>query len=71
MTQITVAACDYLRTQGLQYAQVLRSSGVDVIEVILPGVPHNFTLAINANVTKAWLEKQVDVFKAAFEDLAA
>ncbi|KIW99742.1 uncharacterized protein Z518_11155 [Rhinocladiella mackenziei CBS 650.93] len=70
-THITVAACDYLMAQGLAYAQLLRSFGVEVTEDILPGVPHGFTFAVNAEVTKAWLERQVDLFAAVFESRSA
>lgn len=66
-TLITIAACDVLRAQGLAYAQLLRSSGVQVTEDILRGVPHSFTFALNANVTKNWLERQIDAFEAAFD----
>ena len=65
-THVTVAACDYLNLQGLAYAQHLRSSGVKVSEEILPGVPHGFTFPVNANVSKRWLERQIDAFARAF-----
>jgi acetyl esterase/lipase len=64
---ITVAACDFLRSQGQAYAELLRFSGVQVEEDILPGVPHTFTFAMNANVTKGWLERQVSAFAEAFQ----
>jgi acetyl esterase/lipase len=67
-THVTVAACDLLKIQGLAYAQHLRSAGVSVIEEVLPGVPHGFTFPVNAEVTKAWLERQTDAFAAAFAD---
>jgi acetyl esterase/lipase len=65
-TNITVAACDYLRPQGQAYAEALRLAGVKVTEDILPGVPHGFTFAPNADVTKRWLERQVESFATAF-----
>ncbi|KAF7558988.1 hypothetical protein G7046_g5165 [Stylonectria norvegica] len=65
-THVTVAACDALRVQGQAYAALLRHSGVCVTEEILPGVPHMFTLPMNAKVTRGWLEKQVDLFMEAF-----
>ncbi|VUC23414.1 unnamed protein product [Clonostachys rosea] len=65
-TCITVAACDGLRAQGQAYATLLRSFGVDVSENVLPGVPHMFTLPVNATVTKRWHERQVEEFAQAF-----
>ena len=65
-THITVAACDHLKYQDLAYAQHLRSFGVEVSEEILPGVPHGFTFPLKAEVAKKWLERQVDMFAAAF-----
>ncbi|CAG9998470.1 unnamed protein product [Clonostachys byssicola] len=65
-TSITVAACDGLRAQGQAYATLLRSFGVDVSEQVLPGVPHGFTMPVNATVTKLWHEKQVEEFAQAF-----
>ena len=66
-THITVAACDYLRPQGQAYAEKLRLAGVRVTEDILPGVPHGFTFALNAKVTRAWLERQVAYFADALK----
>lgn len=65
-TSITVAACDGLRAQGQAYATLLRSFGVEVSEQVLPGVPHGFTMPVNATVTKRWHEKQVEEFAQAF-----
>ncbi|CAH0020336.1 unnamed protein product [Clonostachys rhizophaga] len=65
-TSITVAACDGLRAQGQAYATLLRSFGVEVSEQVLPGVPHGFTMPVNATVTKLWHEKQVEEFAQAF-----
>ena len=65
-TIVTVAACDSLRAQGLAYAQLLRSSGVQVTEDVLAGAPHMFTLPTNAEVTKRWTERQVKGFGEAF-----
>ncbi|KAH8901173.1 alpha/beta-hydrolase [Thozetella sp. PMI_491] len=65
-TYITVAACDFLRSQGQAYAELLRSSGVQVEEDILPGVPHTFTFSLNTNVAQGWLERQVAAFAKAF-----
>lgn len=67
-TLVTVAACDHLKIQGLAYAQLLRSSGSKVTEEILPGVPHGFTVAVNAKATRNWVERQVEHFAAAFDD---
>ena len=65
-TNITVAACDYLRPQGQAYAELLRRVGVDVTEDILAGVPHGFTFAANAKVTRSWVERQIESFAEAF-----
>lgn len=70
-THVTVAACDLLRNQGLAYAQLLRMAAVEVEEEILPGVPHGFNLAMNADVPKRWLENQVGVYAKAFEEEVA
>ena len=67
-THFTVAACDLLKFQDLAYAQHLRTSGVKVTEEILPGVPHGFTFPLNAKVTLGWLERQVSLLAAVFED---
>jgi acetyl esterase/lipase len=66
-TLITIAACDFLRPQGLKYAQLLRSSNVQVDEDILRGVPHGFTFALNADMVKSWFERQIDAFASAFD----
>lgn len=65
---VTVAACDHLRTQGLAYAELLRSCGVKVTEEVLPGVPHGFTFPMNADIPRRWVERQVDIFMSAFEE---
>ncbi|TAQ88657.1 hypothetical protein B7494_g3009 [Chlorociboria aeruginascens] len=65
-TRITTAACDHLRAQGQAYAELLRFHGVRVTEDVLPGVPHGFTLALNATVAKEWVEREVDSFAAEF-----
>ncbi|KAK5233018.1 hypothetical protein LTR47_005882 [Exophiala xenobiotica] len=66
-TLITIAACDFLRPQGLKYAQLLRSSNVQVDEDVLRGVPHGFTFALNADMVKSWFERQIDAFASAFD----
>ncbi|KEF61324.1 uncharacterized protein A1O9_02889 [Exophiala aquamarina CBS 119918] len=65
-TLMTIAGCDFLRPQGLKYAQFLRSSGVQVEEDILPGVPHGFTFALNSELVTSWFERQVEAFRNAF-----
>lgn len=65
-TYITVAGCDSLRAQGQAYAELLRLSGVSVVEDILPGVPHMFTLPTNSTVTRDWTARQVEGFAKAF-----
>lgn len=65
-TLITVAASDGLCAQGLAYATLLRSFGVDVSEDILPGVPHMFTMPVNATVARQWHKRQIDSFAKAF-----
>ncbi|KIW58148.1 hypothetical protein PV05_02695 [Exophiala xenobiotica] len=66
-TLVTIAACDFLRPQGLKYAQLLRSSGVQVDEDVLRGVPHGFTFALNAALVKSWFERQIDAFASVFD----
>ncbi|KAJ9640805.1 hypothetical protein H2204_003094 [Knufia peltigerae] len=61
-THITVAACDFLRDQGLAYTSHLRSFGIDVVEDLLPGVPHGFTFPTRAKVVTGWLERQQYIF---------
>ena len=66
-TLVTIAGCDFLRPQGLKYAQFLRSCGVQVEEDILRGVPHGFTFALNSELVKSWFERQINAFKDAFD----
>ena len=56
-----------MRPQGLKYAQLLRSSGVQVDEDVLRGVPHGFTFALNAALVKSWFERQIDAFASVFD----
>ena len=65
-TIVTTAACDTLGPQGQAYASLLSSSGVEVTEDVLPGVPHGFTMALEANVVKGFMDRQLQSYRAAF-----
>ena len=62
---VTVAARDFLRDEGIAYAQRLRSAGIDTQLEIVPGVPHNLTMAPSADVAKQFFRDQVRAFNAA------
>lgn len=62
---ITTAGTDYLRDEGIAYAQFLRSADIDTQLEIIPGVPHNLTMAPSANVARQFFMDQVRAFNAA------
>lgn len=65
-THITAAGLDYLLQEDIAYSTKLCDAGIDVMLEVLPGVPHGFTWAVKANVTKQWSRNQVKVLDAAF-----
>jgi acetyl esterase/lipase len=65
-THITAAGLDFLSHEDIAYSTKLRDAGIDTVLEVLPGVPHGFTWAVKANVTKQWTRNQVKVLESAF-----
>ena len=67
-TYIEVAEFDCLRDEGINFAEALQKSGVQVELIETIGTIHGFEIAESSEFVHQIIEKRIDILKTAFNN---